>query len=346
MNDLGSLTIPELTDYLKTLGEPSYRASQIFDWLHKRGAISFDEMTNLPKPLREKLSEDCVLREPVIRKVQESKIDGTRKYLLELEDGNLIEAVRMRYEYGDTVCISSQAGCRMGCAFCASGIGGLKRNLTASEMLGEIAVVEKDTGSKLSHIVVMGTGEPLDNYDNLVRFIELVSDEKGRNLSQRNITVSTCGIVPKIRELADRRFQITLAISLHAVTDEKRRRIMPVAKSYSIRELTEACRYYFDRTGRRLSLEYALIAGNNDTDEDAEGLSSIAKSLGAHVNLIPVNPVTEAGMKRPKRAAVLNFRDRLLKRGVNVTVRRELGSDIDGACGQLRHRDGIPADLQ
>ncbi len=348
MNNIKSLTLNELENEMLKLGEPKYRAGQVFDWLHKRGARSFDEMSNLSKALRQKLAGEYVLPVLTIDTVQVSKLDGTRKYLLSCEDENRIEAVLMRYEYGLSLCISSQVGCRMGCAFCASGIDGLVRNLTPAEMLDEVYVIENDVQERISHIVVMGTGEPLDNFHNLVRFLTLITDEKGRNLSARNITVSTCGLAPKIRDLADVQIPVTLALSLHASTDEKRKRIMPVAKSYALKEIFEACAYYFEKTGRRVSFEYALIAGVNDTEEDLRELTQIAKKNHAHINLIPVNPVAEKDTKRPEKKAVLSFRDKLTKNGVNVTLRRELGTDIDGACGQLRRRysgkEGIPKD--
>ncbi|MBP5153261.1 MAG: 23S rRNA (adenine(2503)-C(2))-methyltransferase RlmN, partial [Lachnospiraceae bacterium] len=269
---------------------------------------------------------------------QVSKIDGTRKYLFAMGDGSLVESVLMKYHHGNSVCISSQVGCRMGCRFCASTLDGLTRNLTASEMLGQIYSIVKLTGERVSNIVVMGTGEPMDNYDNLIRFIKLISHEKGLNISKRNITVSTCGIVPKMRQFADEALPVTLALSLHSVTDEKRKQLMPVANSYSIEELMSACEYYFEKTGRRITFEYSLVRDVNDTDFDAEGLIKLAGRVGAHVNLIPVNPIKEREYRETAGPRVLAFKNKLEKSGINVTIRREMGRDIDGACGQLRKR--------
>ena len=333
--DLKSMTLPELSDFMKDLGEKPFRAKQIYEWMHVHRASSYQDMTSLSRALREKLEAyPLTVLEQVT--VQISKIDGTRKYLFRLDDGNVIESVFMRYEHGCSVCISSQAGCRMGCRFCASTIGGLVRNLRPSEMLDQIYRICEDTGEKISNVVVMGTGEPLDNYDSLLRFIRLLTDENGMNLSQRNVTVSTCGIVPKIRELAQEKLQITLAISLHAPNDEKRRDLMPIARRYDMEELLAACRYYFEQTGRRITFEYSLTAGKNDSAADAYELAGRIKGMNCHVNLIPVNPVREREFKRPDQRAVVNFKNNLEKSGINVTIRRSMGSDIDGACGQLR----------
>jgi len=338
MKDIKSLTLTELTDEIIKLGEPKFRASQVYDWMHKKKVVSFDEMKNVPSSLKDKLGSEFDFVSLKIELVQESKIDGTRKYLFKLDDGNLIESVFMKYKHGNSVCISSQVGCRMGCRFCASTLDGLVRGLTPSEMLDQIYSIENDTNERVSNIVVMGTGEPLDNYDNLIRFIELISNQDGLNISQRNITVSTCGLVPKIYELADLNLSITLALSLHASTDEKRKELMPVANKYSIEELMEACNYYFNTTKRRMSFEYALVAGVNDTAEDAYTLSALLKDMHGHINLIPVNPIKERDFKRGTKEAVWAFKNKLEKNGLNVTIRRELGSDIDGACGQLRRR--------
>ena len=270
--------------------------------------------------------------------MQESKIDGTRKYLFGLSDGNVVESVLMRYKHGNSVCISSQVGCRMGCRFCASTLDGLVRNLTPAEMLEQIYGITRDIGERVSNIVVMGTGEPMDNYDNLVKFVRMITDEKGLNISQRNITVSTCGIVPNMKKLADEKFQITLALSLHAVTDEKRKELMPIANKYSISELMEACRYYFEQTGRRITFEYSLVGGVNDTQADAEGLVKLARPLNCHVNLIPVNPIKERDYVESEKQCIQAFQNKLEKNRINVTIRREMGRDIDGACGQLRRR--------
>ena len=338
MKDIKSLTLKELKTEMETIGEKSFRAGQIYEWLHKKLVSDFDEMTNISKNTREKLKnnyEFTLLRKEA---VQISKEDGTRKYLFSLSDGNMVESVFMKYHHGNSVCISSQVGCRMGCKFCASTLDGLERNLLPSEMLEQIYEITRDTNERVSNIVIMGTGEPMDNYDNVVRFIHMITDENGLNISQRNITLSTCGLVPGIYKLADEKLQITLALSLHATTDEKRKTIMPVANSYSIDELMEACQHYFDVTGRRISFEYSLIAGENDGDEDARLLSVLAGKVGAHVNLIPVNPVVERGFKEPDKQAVQAFKNKLEKKQINVTIRREMGRDIDGACGQLRRR--------
>lgn len=334
--DIKSLNIEELENYIVQNGQPKFRAKQLYQWMHKKRVTSFDEMGNLPGTMRKDLSEqtEFVVLKPV--QVLISKIDGTRKYLFGLHDGNVIESVFMRYKHGNSVCISSQAGCRMGCRFCASTLDGLARNLKPCEMLEQIYAIERDTGERISNVVVMGSGEPLDNYDNLLKFIELLTDENGMNLSQRNLTVSTCGIVPKIRELADKKFALTLAISLHASSDEKRKELMPVANAYSISELLDACRYYFQQTGRRLTFEYSLVSGVNDTAEDAMKLARLLHGLNCHVNLIPVNPIKERDYRQSGTQAVCEFKNRLEKMGINATVRRELGRDINGACGQLR----------
>ena len=336
--DLRSLNLAELKSFMETLGEKAFRAKQIYQWLHEKCVSSFDEMTNVSGKLRDQLKEVCTLTvlKPVT--VQISKIDGTRKYLFELEDGNMVESVLMRYKHGNSVCISSQVGCRMGCQFCASTLDGLVRGLTPAEMLEQIYRISRDTGERVSNVVVMGTGEPLDNYDALVKFIQMLSDENGLNISQRNITVSTCGIVPKIKELADLKLQITLALSLHASSQEKRKKLMPIANAYDIQETLQACKYYFDQTGRRISFEYSLVAGVNDSAQDAMELAALVKGINCHLNLIPVNPIKERDFVQPDNRAVLDFQNKLEKCGINVTIRREMGRDIDGACGQLRKR--------
>lgn len=338
MIDLKSLDIEELTEYVKSIGEPSYRAKQLYEWMHIHLARSYDDMKNIPKSLKEKLKKDASFVSLKIEKMQVSKLDETRKYLFMLQDGNYVESVFMKYNHGNSVCISSQVGCRMGCRFCASTLDGLLRNLTPSEMLDQIYAISKDTGERISNIVVMGTGEPLDNYENLLKFIKLISDEHGLNISQRNITVSTCGILPKIKELAKEKLQITLALSLHASNDNKRKELMPIANSYSIKDLLDALNDYFEATGRRISFEYALVANVNDKDEDVLELTRLLSKMNAHVNLIPVNPIKERNFKRSDKDRVLSFKNKLEKNGINVTIRRELGSDIDGACGQLRRR--------
>lgn len=336
--DIKSLTLEELRTELLGKGEKAFRADQLYQWMHEKLAEGFSEMSNLSKAFREWLETEYEYVTLEIVEVQRSKLDGTCKYLFRLPDGHVIESVLMRYHHGNSVCISSQVGCRMGCRFCASTIGGLERNLRPSEMLEQIYRIQKDSGERVSNVVVMGTGEPLDNYDNLVRFIRLLSHEKGLNISQRNITVSTCGIVPGIRRLAEEQLTITLALSLHAVTQEKRRELMPIANRYDLSEVLDACGYYFEKTGRRLTLEYSLVSGVNDSEEDAKALSKLASPLRAHVNLIPVNPVTERNFVQPKEKIIDNFKKNLEKYGINATLRREMGRDIDGACGQLRRK--------
>lgn len=336
--DIKSLNIKELTAFMEGLGEKAFRAKQIYQWIHIKQVTTFDEMTNISKALIEKLKENAVLVTLKKETFQESKIDGTRKYLFCLEDGNVIESVLMKYKHGNSVCISSQVGCRMGCRFCASTLDGLVRNLTPSEMLEQIYQIGKDIGERISNVVVMGTGEPMDNFDNLLKFIELLTDENGLNISQRNLTVSTCGIVPKMRELADANLQITLALSLHASTQEKRLELMPVANKYDIHEVVDACKYYFEKTGRRVTFEYSLVGGVNDRDEDVKQLCTLIKGMNCHVNLIPVNPIKERSFVQPDNAVTLGFKNKLEKCGINATIRREMGRDIDGACGQLRKR--------
>ena len=345
--DIKSFNLTELTELLVSMGEKGFRAKQIYQWLHVKQVESFEEMTNIGKNLLQKLEETCELVTLKKEAVQISKEDGTRKYLFLLKDGNVIESVLMRYKHGNSVCISSQVGCRMGCRFCASTLDGLVRGLRPSEMLDQIYQIGKDIGERISNVVVMGTGEPMDNYDNLLRFIHMLSDENGLNISQRNLTVSTCGVVPKMRELADEGLQITLALSLHASSQEKRLELMPVANKYEIHEVVEACRYYFEKTGRRVTFEYSLVGGVNDTEEDARALVALIHGMNCHVNLIPVNPIKERSYVQPNHEAILNFKNRLEKNGINVTIRREMGRDIDGACGQLRKNyiDNVDADL-
>ena len=336
--DIVSLSFDELKIELEGLGEKAFRAKQIYEWLHVKLADSFEEMTNLSKPLREKLA--CEYRIPMVKMVERqiSQMDGTNKFLFQMEDGHVVESVLMRYKHGNSVCISSQVGCRMGCKFCASTIGGLERNLLPSEMVRDIYQIQKISGERVANVVVMGSGEPLDNYENFVRFVQLLSDEHGLHISQRNITVSTCGIVPKMRELADEQLQITLALSLHGSTQEKRKVLMPIANKYELPEVLEACDYYFEKTGRRITFEYSLVHGVNDGDEDAKELIGILKQRNCHLNLIPVNPIKERNFEKPSRKSAENFKNKLEKNGINVTIRREMGSDIDGACGQLRRR--------
>ena len=334
---LKSQTLPELTATIKALGQPAFRGKQVYTWLHK-GVHSYDEMTNLPRELRSILAEKYPIHAPQVVRRQESQKDGTIKYLWQLSDGNCVETVLMRYHYGNTVCISTEVGCAMGCAFCASTIGGLVRRLEPFEMLDEVLFTQLDSGLPVSHIVLMGIGEPLDNFDNVLRFLELVNSEDGLNISMRHISLSTCGLVPKIDELAEKKLQISLAISLHGPNNEIRSRIMPVNKAYPIEELLDACRRYFDATGRRIHFEYAMIDGVNDTADHAKELLRRLKGLPAHFNLIPLNHVEESPLKPSSRAAVAAFQKTLEDGGITATVRRTLGGDIDASCGQLRRK--------
>lgn len=334
--DIKSMNIKELEDLLKELGEPKFRAKQIFDWLHAKQVDSFEEMTNLSKGLREKLAETASINGvEVVRKLV-SQIDGTRKYLFALSDGAIIESVLMKYEHGNTVCISTQVGCRMGCKFCASTLDGVERGLTAGEMLSQIYAIQKDCGERVHGTVLMGSGEPLDNYDNVVKFLRLINDPKGQNMGQRHITLSTCGLVDKIYDLAEEDLQITLAVSLHAPNDDIRTQTMPIAKVYSMEKLLQACRNYADKTKRRITFEYALIHGVNDGDEHAWELVKKLRDMLCHVNLIPVNDVKERNYVKSTAERVKRFAGILNENGVETTVRRKLGSDIDAACGQLR----------
>jgi 23S rRNA (adenine2503-C2)-methyltransferase len=338
MEDILSADLPELTEFLSSMGEKPFRARQIYEWLHARNVKDFSGMTNLSKPLREALAENCPLHGVRTETMQESGEDGTRKYLFRLHDGNFVESVLMKYRHGDSVCISSQVGCRMGCRFCASTLDGWTRNLTPGEMLSQIYEIQRDIGERISNVVVMGTGEPLDNYDSLVRFIRMLTDENGLHISQRNVTVSTCGLVPGIRKLAEEGFQISLALSLHAPDDEKRRTIMPVAKQYPLREVMAAMDEYYRKSGRRLTFEYSLIRGVNDSESDADALSGLLRGRNCLVNLIFINPIKERNFRESGRPEAAAFKKKLEKNGIHVTIRREMGRDIDGACGQLRKR--------
>lgn len=336
--DIASYNLEELKVEMALIGEKAFRAGQIYEWIHRKLVDDFAEMTNLSKALRDKLSESYEIRKVEMVTRQISRQDGTNKFLFCLADGNMVESVLMKYKHGNSVCISSQVGCRMGCRFCASTLDGLERNLTPSEMLRQVYQIQKITGERVSNIVVMGTGEPLDNYDNFLKFIRMVSDANGLNISQRNITASTCGIVPNIYRLAEERLQITLALSLHGSTQEKRRELMPVANKYALPEVLEACDVYFKKTGRRITFEYSLVHEVNDREEDVRELSGLLKGRQCHINLIPVNPIKERSYERPDKKSALNFKNKLEKNGINVTIRREMGSDIDGACGQLRRK--------
>lgn len=334
--DIKSLTFSELQEALVSLGEKPFRAKQIYEWMHQKLITDFDDMSNLSKNLREKLRENFTLTvlEPVEVKI--SKLDGTRKYLFRLADGNVIESVWMQYHHGNSVCISSQVGCRMGCRFCASTLDGLERNLTVSELLEQIYRIQTLTGERVSNIVIMGSGEPLDNYEHVVRFLHMISDERGLHISQRNITLSTCGLVPGIEKLTKENLQITLALSLHAPNDEVRQSLMPVARRYALADVLKACKNYYEVTGRRLTFEYSLVRGVNDNLEEARQLAALIRDMHGHVNLIPVNPIRERDYVQSGQKAILDFKNYLEKKGIPVTVRREMGRDINGACGQLR----------
>ena len=335
MIDLKSLTLQEMTDLLKSMGQPAFRGKQVFTWLHK-GARSFDEMTNLPKALRDRLAAECKLSVPQVARKQVSRLDGTMKYLWELDDGNCIESVLMRYHHGNTVCISSQVGCRMGCAFCASTIAGKVRDLTPAEMLDQVLFTQLDSGLEISNIVLMGIGEPMDNLDNVLKFLELVNHPDGMNIGMRHISLSTCGVIPGIQRLSQLGLQLTLSVSLHAPDDETRTRIMPVTRAYHVDDLFAACHEYFRKTGRRISFEYSMIDGVNDNDWQADLMAKRLKGMPGHINLIPLNDVVESPFKPSKR--IFAFQKRLESHGLTATVRRTLGGDIDASCGQLRRK--------
>ncbi|MCI8560838.1 MAG: 23S rRNA (adenine(2503)-C(2))-methyltransferase RlmN [Dorea sp.] len=336
--DIVSFNYEEILAEMENAGEKQFRGKQIYSWLHEKLADDFSQMTNLSKTFWEKLDNLYEIKKVSLAARQISKKDPTEKFLFELADGSMIESVLMKYDYGNSVCVSSQVGCRMGCLFCASTLGGLERNLAPSEMLGQIYQIQKLTGERVSNVVVMGTGEPLDNYDNFLKFVRMLSDGHGLHISQRNITASTCGIVPNMKRLAEEKLQITLALSLHGSNQEKRKKLMPIAGKYELAEVMEACDYYFDRTGRRPTFEYSLVKGVNDSEDDARELVLLLRDRNCHLNLIPVNPVKERDFERPDRKNALAFKNKLEKNGINVTIRRERGSDIDGACGQLRKR--------
>lgn len=333
--DFRCLSIPEIENYMIEKGQQKFRAKQIFSWIHK-GINDFEDMTNLSKDLREILKNDAYICNMEIERKFVSKIDNTVKYLMKLKDDNIIECVVMEYEHGNTICISTQAGCSMGCSFCASTIGGKNRDLTSGEMLGQVLECQRDLKKYISNVVLMGTGEPLDNYENVIKFLRLVNDPSGINIGMRHITISTCGLVPEIRALADLSFQITLAISLHAPNDNVRKTIMPIAYRYSMEDLLDACKYYIQKTNRRITFEYALIYGVNDKSEHAQELSKILKGMLCHVNLIPVNKIEEKNFEKSNSKSIEEFKKILAGSGIQTTIRRELGSDINAACGQLR----------
>lgn len=334
--DIKSLTFDELTNELKSFGLPAFRAKQIYEWLHVKLVASYDEMTNLSKDLRDSLKQKYPFAALEEVEALHSSTDGTIKYLFRLKDDRVIESVLMKYHHGNSVCISSQVGCRMGCKFCASTIGGKERDLLPSEMLDQIYRIQALSGERVSNIVVMGTGEPLDNYDNLIRFLRLITDVQGLNISARNITVSTCGIPDKIRAIADENIPITLALSLHAPNNEVRKKLMPVAAKYELSEVLNAFQYYYEKTGRRLTFEYSLVDGVNDEEVHARELSKLIKGINCHVNLIPVNPIKERDYRKSENKKIQNFKKILENNRINVTIRREMGADIDAACGQLR----------
>ena len=336
MTDIKSMTLGEITEALRAMGEPSFRGKQVFTWLH-RGVTAFDQMINIPKSLREKLAREYIITAPTVARKQVSKLDGTIKYLWELSDGNCIETVLMSYHHGNTVCISSQVGCRMGCKFCASTLAGKVRDLRPSEMLDQVLFTQLDSGKEISNIVLMGIGEPLDNRANVMRFLELINHPEGMNIGMRHISLSTCGVVPGIDALAEDNLQLTLSVSLHAPDSETRSRIMPVNNAYDVPELFEACPRYFKKTGRRISFEYAMIDGVNDHDWQADLLAEKIHGMPGHVNLIPLNDVVESEFKPSKRVSA--FQKRLESHGLTATIRRSLGGDIDASCGQLRRKE-------
>lgn len=334
--ELSSLTLPALTAWMATLGEPAFRAKQLYGWLHQKQVCTLAEMTNLSLTLRQKLAENAYITETSTITRLTSALDGTNKFLLGLADGSCVEAVWMEYNHGASLCISTQVGCSQGCTFCASTLGGLLRNLTAGEMLGEIYEVQRQMGKQISTLVLMGIGEPLDNFDNVMDFLTILSSPQGQNMSLRHVSLSTCGLVPEIRRMMELNLGLTLSISLHASDDATRSAIMPINRKYDIAALMDACKDYFEATGRRISYEYALIAGVNDSEQQALSLATLLRGQNCHVNLIPVNPVAERNTKRSGREAVERFAATLTRRGINATVRRELGGDISAACGQLR----------
>lgn len=335
--DIGDLNFEEMQSFMLDMGQKAFRGRQLYQWIHGHLACSFEEMTNLPKDFRQELAQRAMIAGAKVAARQVSK-DGTSKFLFELSDGNFVESVLMKYKHGNSVCISTQVGCRMGCRFCASTVGGLVRNLRASEMLAQVYGIQRISGERISNVILMGIGEPLDNYDNVVKFVRMVSDEYGLNISQRNLTISTCGLTEKIRELAKEDLAITLAISLHAPNDALRQEMMPVAVKYPLAGIIDACRYYIEKTGRRVTFEYSMVQGKNDSLEEAEELCRLVQGMNCHVNLIPLNPVEGRMGQRSGRGQIEGFRAVLEKNHVTVTVRRELGRDIDAACGQLRQQ--------
>lgn len=336
--DLLSLSMDEVGILIQAMNEPVFRGKQLYQWIHQKQVFDYSQMSNIPKKMIEKLSEETYLKLPEVVEVQTSKIDGTQKYLFRLQDNHMVESVLMKYKHGNSVCISTQVGCKMGCKFCASTLDGWVRNLSAGEMLAQVYLIQKISEERVSNVVLMGTGEPLDNYEQFVKFVKMISDENGLHISQRNLTVSTCGIVPMMYRLAEEHFQITLALSLHASNQDKRLELMPIANQYPLEEVMQACKYYFEQTGRRITFEYSLVGGVNDSRQDVEQLIHLVKGLNCHMNLIPVNPIKERSFVQSQQDVILSFKNKLEKNGINVTIRREMGRDIDGACGQLRQK--------
>lgn len=338
MRNILDLNLDELKKWMEENGESKFRGKQIFDWIYKKGVFDFEKMSNISKNTKDKFKNHFYIEIPEVLDVLTSKIDNTKKFLFKYRDGNIIESVVMKYKYGNSICVSTQVGCRMGCKFCASTIDGMVRNLSCGEIIGQILSAQNEIGERISNIVLMGSGEPLDNYDNVLKFLYLVNSKDTLNIGQRHITLSTCGIVPKIIELAKEEMQITLAISLHASNDKIRKTMMPIANKYTVEEVVEACKEYFDKTSRRISFEYALVKGVNDGNNDSERLALLLRSLNCHVNLIPINEVKENEFKKSDNEHINKFKDALTKRGIETTIRREMGADINAACGQLRRK--------
>lgn len=336
MKNILDFTLDELKDWMNKNGESKFRAKQIFQWIYKKAVFNFDDMSNISKSTKEKLKENFCIQIPNVVKRYVSNIDGTEKFLFEYKDGNIIESVVMKYKHGNSICVSTQVGCRMGCKFCASTVDGVVRNLTSGEIIAQVLKAQKEIGDRISNVVLMGSGEPLDNYDNVLKFLKLINDEDTINIGQRHITLSTCGIVPNIKKLADEKMQITLAISLHAPNNEIRKSMMPIANKYTLEELLDACRYYYRTTNRRITFEYALVKGINDSMENAKELIKVLKGILCHINLIPVNEIKENNYERSNSKDIEEFKETLIKHGIETTIRREMGSDINGACGQLR----------
>lgn len=338
MINLLDFDLQGLKSFIIEIGENGFRAKQVFDWIYKKAVFDFDSMSNLPSKTKEKLQKEFYIGVPELVAVNKSNIDGTRKFLFKYQDGNVIESVVMKYKHGNSICVSTQVGCKMGCSFCASTIGGIVRNLTSGEIIGQVLAAQKEINVRISNVVLMGSGEPLDNFENVIKFITLINSEESLNIGQRHITLSTCGIVPKIRDLANMDLQITLAISLHAPNNTLRKSMMPITNKYSLEELIEVCKEYYSKTNRRITFEYALVKGVNDNVLHAKELCKILRELHCHVNLIPVNEINENSFEKAKEEDINAFKNILIKNGIETTVRREMGSDINAACGQLRRQ--------